>query len=804
MLKPTAPQSSTPGAIYRIGLAIAGGLFIHLAAITAGNVPPTNALPAVAALLVFGAAGFFMLLSAGLRHPPHYLRWLILAAYVMQVITQAALWIQTSGSADPNLVDSGSYTDFAGALIGHGQNPYTWDFGGIFDIRRSHHSSSTPLLNGASERPYPYPALPFLLVVPFQAAGLPGVFSVSILAHIAVLGVAFAAAPRQWQPLILLPSLAGFDFEILTVIGNLDILWALALIGVVVTWRHSVLRAIFYGIAISLKQSPILLAPFLLIRLWYEEGQHRSYPHIARFVLTSGAIFALFNGPFILWNPPAWFEGYTAPVREALVILSHGGVAALTQSGMLYLPKTYFLIAGLAILGLLLFIYSRHHDRLRDALWIMPGIVMWFSFRALVSYWAYWAFPMILAVVRYKPSVKLADRQPSWKLTLAVMAGAISGLLAAGVLLASSTAPVELSLRLPMFAHQGAIDRLVLEVANHGNHILTPRFSVQSRRTSTNPLPWYIEDGPLALQPGETAIYTITSSRSDRTFYGHEPVQLVVTDAGGDYSLRGVLTIESDPAYLWPDMIPNADYRMWDAEWESPFSWQVSSLGSASFVRLDGREALRLAPRAGPDGMKEISAATRVLFPDAQFGIWLFPPEGDSSAAYGLEFDDGERRLRILFGPKAYTGPREDGIHILHRTAPAGMWSFHEIDLQAAYAETGWPDPDLRRVFYRGLEMDAQVIELRLFFSAARTSVQDAFFGPIIDNLDHPTPESLMAGVLGNPAAYYIRLGQAYEAEGSPSRAVEAYQRALDFSPANSEVRARIEILLRQLDGEGQ
>ncbi|MFH1183742.1 MAG: glycosyltransferase 87 family protein [Chloroflexota bacterium] len=800
MISSEAP-GVTPSVIFRLGLATAGGLFIYAATVLASSVTPATATLNVPILVVLGGLGLFALASAGVLRPPPHLRWLILGAYVMQVIIQAQFWVQFSRVPGLIPTDVGLNTDLAGILIRHGENPYTWDFSGVFDLYRTQQGSSTPLLNSASVSRYSYPVLLFLLVVPFQALGLPGVFTLSIVAHLGVLVLTFLATPRRWQPVILLPAVAGFDFVNLTLIGTLDIVWILGLVAMVAAWRRPTLRAILYGLAVSLKQSPALLAPFLLIRLWNEDDRGQPPAGLARFLFITGATFLLFNGPFLLWNPVAWFNGYTDPIRNSLVILSQGGLSTITQGGILYLPKLYFLFVTLSAFGLLIFMYWRHYAQLRHALWIFPGIFMWFSYRTLVSYWLFWCFPMLLAVVIAQPSFEPPGRHNSWRSTLAVVFGSLLVLFAAGAVLASPKAPVLIRLQLPMFAGEGARGRLVVDVTNLGAHTLTPRFAIQSRSNSTNPLPWYIEHGPLVLSAGEHATYTIASNRSDRVFHGREPVQLVVTDAGGDYSLRGVLAIESDPGLRWPDMMLNGEFRMWDETRGMPLYWQPSNVDSASLEIQDGRPALVLTAHPASGRPQASYLSTSFLYPGVPFGMWLYPPAGGSKA-YGLEILDGRNQLWILFGPDSYRGPLDEGAHVIQRTVPAQAWTYQEIDLQAAYGEAGLSLPALSRTYYRGLDIDAQLFRLRLFFTNDQATTYEAFFGPIIQSSDHLTPRTLMADTLNDPAAYYQRLGRSYEGQRNTARALEAYQRALSFAPEDRGILASIEGLKQELAGE--
>lgn len=797
--------------IFRVGLAAAGGLFLCLAPAAARiqSALPLNVIVAIS----LGGAGLFMLVSAGLNQPHRSLRWLILGAYVCEVFVQAFVWAQTSRLPDLIVADSGLYTELGGELIRRGQNPYTWDYGGVYDLYRTRQDAATPRLNGAPESNYPYPALPFLLAAPFQAVGLPGVFSLSIIAHAALLALIFLAAPRQWQPVILMPALvsigsAGFDFTSLTLIGNLDIVWALALAGMAAAWRRPIARAILFGVAASLKQGPALLAPFLLIRLWRDED--KSLEHTVRFILVSAATFLLFNGPFILWNPAAWFEGCTEPLRDALIILSQGGLSTLSQIGVVYLPKSFFLLATLTAFSLAIFIYWRHYDSLREAFWILPGAIMWFSFRSLVPYWLYWAFPMIVSAARGDGfdlparTTQAVTTKPSWKPTLAALLGALAALSALGAVMASPVAPVQIKLRLPMLASDGRVERLTLEVANLSRETLTPRFAIQSARSVANPLPWYIEAGPRSLHPGQSAVYNISNHRADRAFFAQEAVQIVVTDAGGDYALRAVLTVEPDRAYLWPDAIPNADYRIWNMSQTAPIFWSLFGSGLALPVSEGGRDGVRLSLESAPDAPRRMALANTILFPPKPFGIWLYPPADDPEVAYGIEILDGEHRLWVLFGPQAYAGPAEEGLSVIHRAAPAGEWSYHEIDLRAVYAEAGQPLPPLRRVSYRGMSLDAQEIELRLLFIAGESPINEAIFGPLAQKDYRVPPPALMAETLDDPAAYYARLGEAYERERNYQRALEAYRRALDFAPGRADLLEGVERVKQQITEEGR
>src|SRR5512143_799719 len=127
---------SIPSIIFRLGLAVAGGVCISSASAVAGAVSlphvPTNVL----LLIAVGTTGLFALAAAAVRRPPQALRWLILSAYLLQVLIPALLWVQSSGLSDLVSVDVGLNSDVAGRLIQHGQDPYTWDYSGVDELFR--------------------------------------------------------------------------------------------------------------------------------------------------------------------------------------------------------------------------------------------------------------------------------------------------------------------------------------------------------------------------------------------------------------------------------------------------------------------------------------------------------------------------------------------------------------------------------------------------------------------------------------------------------------------------------------------
>ena len=781
--------------LLRLGLAGAGALLIQLAIQIATAAPLFSSRANIILVAVSGFSGLCSLVAAGVRRPSQALRWITLVAYVCVVIVRSIIWTQTSGTFTHVTIDQGIYNDLSGELIRRGENPYTWDFAGAFDLYRTAPLASTPRLDGSIKGPYNYPALAFLLSAPLQAVGLPGTFMVLVTAQIAVLLLLYFAAPRAIQPVILFPIFAGFDFVGLSLIGVLDILWAAFLVAMVVVWKKPTLRAILFGLAVSVKQIPWLVVPFLILRIWRDEETDSPASRVGKFAGISALTFIAVNGFFIMSDANAYLRGVTGPLWDNMVILSQGGLSTITHLGLIDLPKSYYLLATFSVLVLLLFWYWRHYDVLRDAFWIFPGILMWFSYRNLTAYWVYWVLPLLAALMTRTPAATPTANSPGWRFTLAASAGVLMVLLSVGAYLSSLPDEIEIRLRGPMVTSQGRVIRMEVEVMNRSQRDLIPRFAIQRFTTIANPQPWRIENGPLTLQPGETGTYRIFTNQEQSSFIVYEAAQLVVTDALGSYSLRGVATIGPDNSFLWPEAIPNPGFVFWDSGQSSPIWWglsgEVPGTGSVTLEDLKGRETLKLTLEASDEGQNRVALESWIVFPSTPFGIWIYldpPSDVQGSVAYGLELDDGQHTLRFQYGAHSRSERIADGEYVIHQTVPAHTWVLQEVDFAAAYAQAGWQLPDLKPTTYKGMDTALRMVFLRIYLAAdgPRNEPLVAHFGPIEQDYYRVTPQTLMAETLDDPAGYYIRLAESYSQGRNYGHALQANQRALDF-PQNGK-----------------
>jgi hypothetical protein len=814
-------------AILRIGLVCAGSYLLHLVSVVA--YPPViyGVHLLVLPLIACGLIGFLLLALAGLSPKPSA-RWLILGAYLLGTVILALKWIQTSPTSGLVTLDTGLYMDFAARLLLRGENPYAWDYSGVMDLYRTSEVGGTPRLDGAMGiSSYPYPALSFLLLAPFRMLHMPSAFVVSVLMLLILLVVLFLKTPRSIQPLVLLPAFAGIDFAELVSSGTMDIVWALFLVLMTLFWDKPVLRAVAFGAAAAFKQNAWLVAPFILVGLWLEdhEASESPYARVVQFLAIAGGIAVLVNLPFLIWDPASWWQGISVNVAESLALFSQGGLSSMTQIGYIYLPKSYYMFLTVAIAAYSVFVYWRHYDVVRHAFWFVPAMMLWATYRSINSYWLYWVFPGIAAIViwfgslegpkesaahRELTSVRVPGR--SWRPTL--IGGLILGivLLSTGGIQAMQESRVALEIQYPVLTSKGFVDRITVTLANNGEREMSPRFSVQHQDQFLNPLSWQIDTGPPTLGPGESAVYQISAEQDSHGFLLHESAQVVASDADGDYSLRVVEPLIPDFTYLWPEAIANPTYWVWDVGRKAPTHWYLISPQENSVrvfpIQLEGKLAVGLAMDTETPGIKTASLQNQIVFQHEPFAIWLYLDPAVASATdteYGLEFDDGERRLRILFdadqGTSRDTVPLDSATtRVARLVIPAGTWSRTEIDLPALYAEAGWDPPPLVPAVHRGVDAHFQLMQFRLLVETASQGEADLVvaFGPIEQDY-RVEPQQRMAQTLDNPAGFYLRLAQTHVRDRNYRRALEAYQQALRWAPDSRDAQTGVDQVLQRL-----
>ena len=768
--------------VYRIGLwGSSGYLFWTGATLYASAEIPWRSW---LVLLLFAIYTFaFVAAALGTAHPSPR-RWLPLipVALTAAILVQYGLQI-AAFPRNPIMTDSFILADYAAELTTLGINPYTWDYASATSDYRALPYWNTPLLDGGEVSNLPYPALSFLIFVPFKLLGVAETRLIFVLALIAMLLLFYHLSPDPWQaitPLLLVvyPGYVAWSLGFV-----LDAFWALLLLAMVAAWRWRNGRAIFYGLACAFKQQPWLLIPFLLLRLWLDKEDTDPAPawqRVIRFALVSGSAFLLWNAPFVWLNFPSWLRGVFSPLGDPLIYYGQG-LSAVTQYGWLPLVKNFYTALTFVVMATLLLLYAFNFSRLKETVWLFPGIFMWFAYRSLQSYFVFWPLLVVMALMVLWE--KLPSPTPPWhRATPALLNGA---LLSVTVCMAYFTAPSPISVSLVSgdALNLEFVNRMEISVTNHSRKPLTPRIAVMS--ALPQPYAWQISGGPSVLKPGETAVYQATTDLPYRWVHLTQGAQIVVMDAGGNYSLRGSFFIPPDTSLRENTTIFNASYAMTD---NVPSGWQLSQSGeveTAFFATQSGPMpaiTLTLNPAISASGWTSATLGQTIRFPFADVTAWLFPPPvEEASFAYGLEFDDGHHRLWLLYGDEAGEGFLATNHAYISRPAPPQIWQPYTFNLADIYEQLGWPLPPWQRFARGNLEYLTPTVTVRLLLATRDPSAAPlaAQFGPMtVTEANNDSRQRQIAANVAQAADYYQALGDLAQDRRNYETAQRHYHRA--------------------------
>lgn len=823
----------------RLGFVATGLVLFRTAADVYVQGQPAQFAFTLALSFIVWALGMALVIFAALPEGKPRLVWLVLAGAIVAQLAYAYLsWLNYSPLTGSH-TDNEMIAQYAVQVLRRGENPYLWNFSDMLRVFRDQGLNYTPFLDGAIQNRVTYPAFPTELLLLFDLVGLGSVRLVSVLAQLVLFVLLFIGAPAKIKPLVLLPIFAFADFINLPMQGVQDVVWSALLLAMILAWSRPIWRAIFFGLAVSFRQQPWFVAPFLLIYLWKgESGGAERGKGVLQFVAISAGIFLITNLPFIVWDPMSWAMGAFEPSYAAFNMYSHG-LGALSQYGLASFPREFYSLLQASFYLIALVVYWRHTKGFGQAFWIFPGIFFWLYYRGLDNYWIYWIPPLVFAVGRF-----LKDQTPTawndqsastgWNRTIAFSLSVFLGVQVVAVALLTRNAPIQATYTAPLqtFEYGGPlVNQIKVNVENLSDATLEPRFAVQ-HDPGMQAMPWSIESGPETLDAGQSAEYVISADGLPaKALPASEGGQIVISDASGSYWERAVVTIPADPSYKNPDLVKNANFALWPIGAQTPEGWTLENGdGRKSTVTIEsvaGRSALVLhttssdtqSPKALGSGPNQAGFAARleqqITFPDS-LSIWVRPPAASAQVdSYGLDFDDGVHKLWVAFGdtasppevvaspqamlaaPRAAlaasqtamaTPPEVAGQQAAVRLyAPAETWTRQTIPLRDIYDRLGWslPSPTSRKA--NGLEYAARQVQLSLVGSSSSGSKATGSFGAIEEDAAAFSANALVADVLDHPDVYYTSRGEVYLRQRNHTMAQASYEQAIVYNPKNAD-----------------
>jgi uncharacterized membrane protein len=331
-------------------------------------------------------------------------------AFVSLILTTAISWYVVTHIEHPASyqTDALAFVHYSAILLSKGINPYPQDLQSALSMFSVSPEFITLTPTGNLVSTLNYPALQVIAFLPAVWAGLRDARIVIYLFEIATLVIIYVWSPKEVRSLALIPLFAGSDLAINFSAGSIaDFIWILPLVIMVVYMDRPLVAGVMFGLASAVKQTPWLLAPYLLIWFFKSESDLKLQSRLKRVGMFTGAAVAAFLIPnlwFMFNDFGAWYSGVVTPAFGNLVVLSQG-LSLITLAGGVPLPPAFYLLATVIVAATLIVEYYIYFERLAFALWAFPAIILWFSYRGLQNYFIFWTPLLVMsAVLLYKRS----------------------------------------------------------------------------------------------------------------------------------------------------------------------------------------------------------------------------------------------------------------------------------------------------------------------------------------------------------------------------------------------------------------
>ncbi len=618
--------------------------------------------------------------------------------------------------------DSLVMTHVGGVALLGGRDPYAEPLSPYFNQFNLPLRFTTPRMDGTITDHITYPALNFLLFVPFLALGVGDLRLVLLGFQVMDALVIYILAPKEVKALAVAPFVAGLYFQAGAGGGLNDWAWVFFILPIIPLWdRSRKASGLFLGLAGSFKQVPWLVAPYLLLRVVLEAraGRRSPWREALEFLAPALAVFLVLNLPFIVWNPSLWWRDILDPIIPAgAPMVMHGSALSyLTTHGQFPVTKDWYTLAvaatgvALAALYYLLFPFSRRW------VWALPGILALLDYRSLMNHYSYWLYPLAVEGLFVYQGWKPRGATQSW-ISKVKRRSTLVPLIALALVLTSSGlyfGPLAADRHLQLVSlgplsdtlGVGAITTLNVTIHNPTQGPLEPLLSVQFLGWPM--LYWNRTSGPSALGPGLTGAYTFSTDVPDFAIPRGEAFNIMLNDP------RNPDTMSVSPPFradIVSPPIENGQLLFWHRDGPTgrpiPYQWTGLLAGRGGDIREAPGGALNLSVGPGQSGWAIITQTTRVnanltvtlsrtsLGTCAHGGNAYVSCALGNSSRIGVSVTDGVHSMTYLFVP-GWQGRASLDKTTTAVGVPAGPASI-ELRPGEDWASSGWGAPQPLRV----------------------------------------------------------------------------------------------------------
>jgi uncharacterized membrane protein len=293
------------------------------------------------------------------------------------------------------------FTQYAAMQVLEGVNPYHLPFSGADELLRHNEYISTPKTHGDHVVSLSYPAFSFLAYTPIVWAGLDARILAPVILFPVAVGVTYWYAPNEWGILPVLPFFVNMSF-FNSIVVDYEMVWVVPLMLAAIYWYRDLdVSAVCFGISCAAKQTPWLIAPFIVLRFVFGADDFRTgIKRSLRYGGISTLIFLIPNLPFLLTSPSSWFQGvFTTIAGNGAPLIFYGrGLSLLSSLGLLTVAKSAYSYVILGGLGFGAVAYVLYLDELKDVMWVVPMLIMFLNYRGAQKYYTM-LLPVAITVV---------------------------------------------------------------------------------------------------------------------------------------------------------------------------------------------------------------------------------------------------------------------------------------------------------------------------------------------------------------------------------------------------------------------
>jgi uncharacterized membrane protein len=251
----------------------------------------------------------------------------------------------------------------------------------------------TPTMYGKDVTFLGYPALAFIMYIPYIYIGKFANIIISIIAFIPFILIYKKFSDKKMALYAMFALLINIIFLYSAAFSLIGLVWVVFLMASYYFRKTPAYSGIFFGLSLSAKQFPAIIFPFMFYMIYKENGIIAAI----KWTIYAFLVFILINGYFILKSPVLYFKAVLSPETAKLIGIGFGP-SQLSFLNFIHLNPTFFTVLMAMSIIILFILYIRHYNTLKFDLFAFPVLIFLFNYRLLITYIAFWPIFSLLSI----------------------------------------------------------------------------------------------------------------------------------------------------------------------------------------------------------------------------------------------------------------------------------------------------------------------------------------------------------------------------------------------------------------------